>query len=114
MSLENVEQFHGNFGIVWDWRCSEVIQSVLSLQEGFGELSTRKQSFETRNLKYEHYKPVEFLWNVRMSSLNAQTESPPIENFLATVLGTIWGNQLDTLSHELQGAGKKQKDLWST
>jgi len=48
---------------------------------GFGELSPRKQSFETRNLKYEHYKPVEFLWNVTMSSLSAQTENPPIENF---------------------------------
>jgi len=49
-----------------------------------------------------------------MSSLSAQTESPPIENFLATVLGTIWGNQLEAVSHELEGAGKEQKDLWST
>jgi len=31
----------------------------------------------------------------------------PFEDFLATVLRTIWGNRLETVSHELQGAGQK-------
>jgi len=38
----------------------------------------------------KHYKSVEFLSIFRMSSLPpAQTQSPPTENFLATVLD--WG-----------------------
>ena len=36
--------------------------------------------------KLKHYKSVEFLSIFRMSSPPAQTQSPPIENFLATVL----------------------------
>ena len=38
------------------------------------------------NWDLKHYKSVEFLSIFRMSSPPAQTQSPPIENFLATVV----------------------------
>jgi len=37
-------------------------------------------------MNMKHYKSVELLSVFRMSSSPAQTQSPPIENFLATVL----------------------------
>jgi len=42
----------------------------------------------------KHYKWVEFLSNFRMSSCPEQTQSPSIENFLATVLVLVERNSL--------------------
>jgi len=40
----------------------------------------------------KHYKSIEFSSIFRMSSPPAQTQSSPIENFLATVLGDSMGS----------------------
>jgi len=46
----------------------------------------------------KHYKSLEFLSIFRMSSHPAQTQSPPIKNFLATVLSLLLIHLLSTRS----------------
>jgi len=63
------------------------MSSVPSPRGGFGGLSLPKQSSKhPPKLKHKNYESVEFLSIFRMSRHPAQTQSPPIENFLATVL----------------------------
>jgi len=58
----------------------------------------------------KHYKSVEFLSIFRMSRPPTQTQSPPIENFLATVLFAYLLN-----GHEIvtKRGGSKVRKIWS-
>jgi len=53
---------------------------------GFGGLSTPKQSTEPPKLKHDTLYISGVFINFSISSPFAQTQSPPIEDFLATVL----------------------------
>jgi len=64
-----------------------VLNPVPSLRGSFGGLSPpNKAPSKPPKWNMKHYKSVKFLSIFRMPIQPAQTQSPPIENFLATVL----------------------------
>ena len=63
-----------------------VLNPVPSPRRIFRVRSPPNKAPSPPNWNMKHYKSVEFLSIFRMSSHPAQTQSPPIENFLATVL----------------------------
>jgi len=63
--------------------------------------------------KLKHYKPVEFLSIFTTSSPPAQTQRPPVENFLAKVLSLLLIHLLSTRSPILPKWNKSFKYLCS-